>query len=90
MNWLSIGLKIVPYIFGAVSAVERFLTAKGVTKEDAAVAMTHAILQAAEAGADRDLLNDADVNKATREVMQAIVALQNVIASRAQKQAKDK
>jgi len=25
-------------------------------------------------------LNDVDVNKATREVMQAVVALQNVIA----------
>ena len=41
--------------------------------------MVHAILMTVESGADRDLLNDTDVNRATREVMQAVVALQNVI-----------
>jgi hypothetical protein len=82
MGWLSIGVKLVPYIVGAVEAVERFVTAKGQPKEDAAVGMIHSILQAVEVGADRDLLHDAEVNLATRKVMQAVVELQNVIASR--------
>lgn len=82
MKWLQIGLKLVPYIFGAVKAVEEFVTsAKGRPKEDAAVNMVHAVLQAVEVGADRDLLNDTAVNAAVREVMQAAVKLQNTIAA---------
>jgi len=42
--------------------------------------MVHAILNTVEVGLDKDLLNDQDVNKATRGVMQAIVMLENVIA----------
>jgi len=84
MGFLAIGLKLLPYIVNCVSAVEQFLKGgqRGVEKENAAVGMVHAILQTVEAGADRELLNDQDVNKATREVMQAVVALQNVIASK--------
>jgi hypothetical protein len=44
--------------------------------------MVHAILQTIEAGVDKDLLNDSDVNVAVRKVMQAIVALENVVASK--------
>jgi len=81
MVWLKIGLRLLPYIWGAVEAVERFVTSvKGAPKEDAAVGMVHAILQTVEAGVDKDLLNDEDVNRATRSVVQAVVALQNVIA----------
>ena len=82
MKWVTIGLKILPYISMAVKAVEEFVKGKGREKEDAAVGMVHAVLQTVEAGADKDLLNDEDVNRATRAVMQAIVALQNVIATK--------
>lgn len=84
MGFLAIGLKLLPYIVSCVSAVEQFLRGgqRGKEKEDAAVGMVHAILMTVEAGADRDLLNDEDVNRATREVMQAVVALQNVIAAK--------
>ena len=84
MGFLGIGLKLLPYILSCVNAVEQFLRGgqRGEEKENAAVGMVHAILQTVEAGADRDLLNDADVNRATREVMQAVIALQNVIASK--------
>ena len=44
--------------------------------------MVHAILQTIEAGIDRDLLNDTDVNVAVRKVMQSIVALENVVAAK--------
>ena len=84
MGFLGIGLKLLPYIVSCVNAVEQFLKGgqRGEEKENAAVGMVHAILQTVEVGIDRDLLNDADVNRATREVMQAVVALQNVIASK--------
>ena len=36
MNWLSIGLKILPFIVTAVKTVESFFKAKGKAKEDAA------------------------------------------------------
>ena len=47
-----------------------------------ATGMVHAILQTIEAGIDRDLLNDSDVNVAVRKVMQSIVALENVVAAK--------
>ena len=81
MGFLSIGLRLLPYIVSCVSSVEEFLKGgqTSAQKEDAYVGMVHAILMTVESGADRDLLNDTDVNRATREVMQAVVALQNVI-----------
>ena len=79
MGFLAIGLKLLPYIVSAVEAVERLIKSKGAEKEDAAVGMVHAILKTVEHGADRDLLNDEDVNRATRDVMKAVVSLQNVI-----------
>ena len=84
MGFLAIGMKLLPYIVSCVSAVEQFPRGgqRGKEKEDAAVGMVHAILMTVEAGADRDLLNDEDVNRATREVMRAVVALQNVIATK--------
>lgn len=84
MKWLNVGLKLLPYVLSCVQAVESFLTGpkRGEEKENAAVGMVHAILQTVEAGIDRDLLNDADVNRAVREIMQAIVALENVVASK--------
>jgi hypothetical protein len=86
MGWLSIGMKLLPYIVSCVSSIEQFFKGdqRGEDKENAAVGMVHAILQTVEAGADRDLLNDEDVNRATRDVMRAVVSLQNVIARKRQ------
>ena len=82
MGFLSIGIKMLPYIVTCVDSVERFIKGPGGQKEDAAVAMVPSILQTVEVGTDKDLLNDAEVNTATRKVMQAVVALQNVIKSK--------
>jgi len=79
MNWLSVGLKILPFIVTAVKTVESFFKAKGPAKEDAAVSAVAAILSTVEETADRDLMSDERVEKATRDVMKAIVSLQNVI-----------
>jgi hypothetical protein len=82
MNWLATGAKLLPFIVEAVSWVEKFITQKGQYKQDAAVYMVKSILGVAELGANKDLLDDEDVEEATRKVIDAVVALQNVIASR--------
>jgi hypothetical protein len=82
MNWLAFGMKLFPYIVEAVQWVEKFITQKGQYKQDAAVYMVKSILGVAEQGAERDLLDDEDVEQGTRKVIDAVVALQNVIASR--------
>jgi hypothetical protein len=44
--------------------------------------MVKSILGVAERGVDRDILDDDEVESATRKVIDAVVALQNLIASK--------
>jgi len=82
MGFLAIGLKLLPMIVEAISWVERFITQKGQYKQDAAVYMVKSILGVVEAGAARDLLDDDEVEAATRKCIDAIVSLQNLIATK--------
>ena len=82
MGFVQIGLKLLPYIVEAVQWVERFITTKGKYKQDAAVYMVKSILGVAERGVDRDILDDDEVESATRKVIDAVVALQNLIKSK--------
>jgi hypothetical protein len=82
MKWIAIGLKLLPFIVEAVNWVEKFITKKGVEKQDAAVKMTLSMLGIAEEAMDKDILNDKDVEQATRRVIDAVVALQNLMASK--------
>jgi hypothetical protein len=82
MGWLTLGMKLLPYIVEAISWVEKFVTAKGQRKQDAAVYMVKSTLNLVEAGADRDILNDEDVEAATRSVIDSVVHLQNLIAKK--------
>lgn len=82
MRWFEMGMKLFPFIVEAVNWVEKFVKAKGKYKQDAAVYMVKATLGLVETGAGRDLLNDADVEKATREVIDAIVALNNLVTKK--------
>ena len=84
MKWVSIGLKLLPYIVEAVSWVERFIMKKGVEKQDAAVKMTLSMLGIAEEAMNKDILNDSDVENAARRVIDAVVSLQNLLASKEQ------
>lgn len=81
-SWLGIGLKVLPFVIEAVQWVEKFITARGQPKQDAAIEMVRAMLGLAEVGANRDLLNDADVEIATRAVIDAVVALQNLVSQK--------
>ena len=80
MGWIALGMKLLPFIVEAVSWVEKFINAKGKYKQDAAVYMVKSILGVAESGANRDLLNDDEVEEATRKVIDAVVALNNIVA----------
>ena len=54
----------------------------GQAKQDAVIQLVMESLQASEELTDKDLLNDADVQKAMRGVSDAIVALENIIAAK--------
>lgn len=84
MKWINVGIKLLPYILTCVRAVEHLLTGskRGVEKENAAVGMVHSLLQTIEAGVDKDLLNDEEVNRAVRACMRAFVSLENIVASK--------
>lgn len=81
MKWLTLGLKFGPLLISAIQTIEKLshgLT--GAEKRDAAVDFATAILPAIEGAAGRDLIDDASVQVALRETIDAYVALQNVIA----------
>ena len=80
-KWIALGSKLVPYIVIAVQAVEKLAAAKkGKEKQDAAVEVLGTGLEALEAGLNKDLLDNAEVQKAVRAAIDAYVHLQNVIA----------
>lgn len=81
--WVTFALKIGPLVVGAVQAVERIVKgAKGKEKQDAAVEFLMTALAGVEAGLGRDVLEDALVQKALRDAIDAIVAVENVIAAK--------
>lgn len=86
-SMLHLGAKIVGTVVPGVAAVEQIATElttmRGAQKQDAVVMLVRNALLAAEGLSAKDLLNDADVELATRRVIDAVVALQNVIARKA-------
>jgi hypothetical protein len=81
MGFLSIGLKVLPLIVEAVNWVERFIKGKGVTKQDAAIKLVVSMLNIAESTTSLDI-TDSKVESAARKVIDAVVALQNIISER--------
>jgi hypothetical protein len=89
-NWkqvLHVGATIAGSVVPGVAMVEQIATAlgglKGRQKQDAVVALVNNTLLAVEGVSAKDLANDADVEAATRAVIDAVVALQTVIARHA-------
>jgi hypothetical protein len=79
--------KILTVIPLAVRAVEilagRAGDLKGKQKQDAAVAIVVDAVAVTEAIVGRDLLRDEEIDTAMRAVIDAIVALQNIVTSKA-------
>tara|TARA_Y100000310_G_scaffold331657_1_gene405646 strand:- start:498 stop:758 length:261 start_codon:yes stop_codon:yes gene_type:complete len=82
MGWIQLGVKLLPFIIDAVNWVEKFVSGKGKFKQDAAVYMIKAGLGVAEQAMNRDVLDDDEVEAATRKVIDAVVALQNLISKK--------
>ena len=80
MGWVTAGLKLLPLVFAAITAVEKFSTGRsGKDKQDAAVELVGDLVPVLEAGIGKDIVNDGDVQDAIRKVIDAVVAFQNVV-----------
>ena len=86
-KWLKFANDVAKAIVPGVAQVEAIAatipTLKGAQKQDAVVQLVKASLMAVEGVTEKDLLNDPDVENATRGVIDAVVALQNVLAKHA-------
>lgn len=81
MGWLQLALQLLPLIAGAVRAVEKLATGKrGKEKQDAAVETVRVMLGLTEALTGQDIMKDEDVEKAVRDLIDAIVAVENAVA----------
>ncbi len=82
MGWITLGFKLAPIVIAAVNGVEKIVKGvKGKDKQDAAVNMVTELLPAIEGAADKDLLNDAEVQRLLRALIDATVAFQNGLAA---------
>lgn len=79
MAWITGALKIVPLIIAAVNAVERMSGKKGKEKQDEAIGLIGDLVPVIEASIGRDVVDEAEVQGAIRKVIDAVVALQNVV-----------
>jgi hypothetical protein len=80
MNWVTGALKLLPLIVSAVSLIERMAGAKsGKEKQDEAIAMVGEFVPLVEGTIGRDVVNESSVQDAIRKVIDAVVALQNVV-----------
>ncbi|MEQ1726754.1 MAG: hypothetical protein ABL982_00120 [Vicinamibacterales bacterium] len=71
----------MPMIVAVVNAIEDLATAKkGREKQDVAVTMIGTMLPTIEAGIGRDVIDDELVQKALRNAIDTIVALQNIVS----------
>lgn len=85
--WVNLGLNIAKAVLPGVAQVEAISKAlpglKGQAKQDAVVELVKQSVIAAEGITNRDILNDPEVEKATRGIVDAVVAFQNVIVKKA-------
>jgi hypothetical protein len=82
MGWVTIGMKLLPLIVEAVNWVEKFVLRKGAAKQDAAIQLCLSMLTITESTLDKDILEDSEVEEAARKTIDAVVALQNLIAKK--------
>ena len=81
-GFLQATLKILPFVVEAVQWVERFVRRSGKAKQDAALQMILSMLTVAESATEKDLLSDSEIESATRKVIDAVVALENIIKAK--------
>jgi len=85
MKWVTGAFKLIPLVLTAVEAVERFAGKKGKEKQDAAVDLVGRLVPLIEDQIDKEVVDEAEVQDALRKVIDAVVALMNVIRDVADK-----
>lgn len=81
-KWTAVGVSFLPYIMQAVSVVEMVSSAKGADKKAQALELVKFFAATSEDIAGKDLVNDAEVITAAGSLIDAIVALQNIVAKK--------
>lgn len=85
-KWVKLGIGVARVMIPAVAKVETIARSlpslRGQQKQDAVIELVKASVLASESIADRDLLNDPEVERATRAIVDAVVAFQNVLAKK--------
>ena len=83
MQWVALGIKILPLVISAVQFVERLIKGekKGAEKHAEVRQFILDLLTGSEGLTGRDLLNDEAVSKLIDNVIIAVVAAQNGIAA---------
>lgn len=80
MPWLQIGLKLAPFIIAAVRSVEKTSAKKGNDKREDALAFVDELLSSVEGTCNANISKVDEVREATKELIDAYVKLQNIIA----------
>ena len=78
IGWTLKGIQLLPAIIKAVQAVEYLVKEKGEPKMTAALELVDIFVKTTEGFSGIDLA-DEDIRKAVKEVIEAYVALQNVV-----------
>ena len=78
IGWTLKGIQLLPAIIKAVQAVEHLVKEKGEPKMTAALELVDIFVKSTEGFAGIDLA-DTEIRNAVKEVIEAYVALQNVI-----------
>jgi len=81
-GWIGLGIKIIPWVLEAISWVEKFIATKGKHKQDAAVYMIKSFVGVAETATARELLDDKEIDSTVRKVIDLVVHLENLIATK--------
>lgn len=79
-KWSVRVARTMPMVDEAISLVEMFVDKKGEEKREAALMVLQALMEAAETGSGRDLVNNAEVLDTARKYMDASVAFRNALA----------
>lgn len=86
-NIFSIGMTVLDAVIPGVRQIEVIAglipQLRGKAKQDAVVELVKQALQTSETFMGRGLADDAEVEKATRSVVDAVVALNNILAKKA-------
>lgn len=81
MKWASLAFRFLPLVIQAVGSVERLVKGKGPEKQDAAMDVLRTIVETTESGTNRDVFNDAKVEAAGRNLIDAVVAFNNAVTN---------